>query len=122
MADQQWLAAAAQKIHQARAENLHVLARVGKTLDQLMQEQGWGVPKTLGYFRHINRPLPISLAMAVLVVRLYRQAPTWADNVDQIQLRDLPSDLAGLVELVEEQSINDVSSFIGIPPLEAADG
>ena len=122
MVDHHSLDAAVQQLHQARATTLHGLARAGRGIAQLMDKSGWDLPTTLGYFHHINAPLPISPVMAELVLRLYRQAPVWADSPDQIQLKPVPSDLAELVELVEAQHLNDLMAGMGAPVMEAADG
>jgi hypothetical protein len=115
MSDQQSLDAAAQQIHQLRADALHREATVGRAIDQIMQELGWDLPKTLGYFHHIGRPLPVSPVMAELVLRLYQQAPAWADGADQVQVNPIPSELVELVELVEGQQLNDMAAHMGIP-------
>ena len=122
MADQHSLDAAVQQIHEARAASLHGLAVVGKGIAQIMDKSGWDLPTTLGYFHHVKRPLPVSPVMAELVLRLYRQAPGWADSPDQVQVKPIPSDLAELVELVEDPFLNDLLAGMGAPVMEAADG
>lgn len=112
------LDAAAEQIHQLRAGVLHDLAQVGRAIDQVMQAMSWDLPKTLGYFQHVSKPLPVSPVMAELVVRLYRQAPAWADSADQVQTRPIPSDLADLVDLVEGQQLSEMAAHLGIPPGE----
>jgi len=115
------LDAAAQEINQLRADALYRLATVGKAMDQIMQELGWDLPKTLGYFHYIGRPLPVTPVMAELVLRLYRQAPSWADGADQVQVKPIPRELAELVGLVEEQQVSDMAAHMGIPSTEVPD-
>ena len=121
MADQHSLDALAQQLHQSRAASLHGAARAGRGIAQVMDKSGWDLPTALGYFHHIQCPLPISSVMAELVLRLYRQAPAWADSPEQVQLNPVPSELTELVKLVEDQHLKDLMAGMGAPVMEAAD-
>ena len=114
MTDQRFPDDLVEKINGFRAVNFHSLAVFGRDFDQVMGESGMDLPTFFSRGASHGIRLPVSSVMAELLVRLYRQAPSWADSPDQVQLSPAPADLVELVGLVEDHYLSDLVAGLGI--------